>query len=47
MSDYQTLLTDVSAKVATIWLNRPERRNSFSADMTRELLSNCSCKARC
>ncbi len=37
MSDYQTLLTDVSAKVATIWLNRPERRNSFSADMTREL----------
>src|SRR5215472_16263098 len=37
MSDYQTLLTDVSDKVATIWLNRPERRNSFSADMTREL----------
>jgi enoyl-CoA hydratase/carnithine racemase len=37
MSDYQTLLTDVSDKVATIWLNRPERRNSFSAEMTREL----------
>ena len=37
MSDYQTLLTDVSDKVATIWLNRPERRNSFSPDMTREL----------
>ncbi len=37
MSDYQTLLTDVSDKVATIWLNRPERRNAFSADMTREL----------
>jgi enoyl-CoA hydratase/carnithine racemase len=37
MSNYQTILTDVSEKVATIWLNRPERRNSFSADMTREL----------
>ena len=37
MSDYQTLLTDVSDKVATIWLNRPERRNSFSAEMTSEL----------
>jgi enoyl-CoA hydratase/carnithine racemase len=37
MSDYQTILTDVSGKVATIWLNRPERRNSFSAEMTREL----------
>jgi enoyl-CoA hydratase/carnithine racemase len=37
MSDYQTLLIDVSDKVATIWLNRPERRNSFSADMTAEL----------
>src|SRR5580692_4694603 len=37
MSDYQTLLTGVSDKVATIWLNRPERRNAFSADMTREL----------
>jgi len=37
MSDYQTLLTDVTDKVATIWLNRPEHRNSFSPDMTREL----------
>src|SRR5215471_11549333 len=37
MSSYQTILTEVSGKVATIWLNRPERRNSFSADMTREL----------
>jgi enoyl-CoA hydratase/carnithine racemase len=37
MSDYQTLLTDVSDKVATIWLNRPERRNSFSGEMTSEL----------
>jgi len=37
MTGYQTILTDVSDKVATIWLNRPERRNSFSPDMTREL----------
>ena len=37
MSNYQTLRTDVTAKVATIWLNRPEHRNSFSPDMTREL----------
>ncbi len=37
MSDYQTILTEVADKVATIWLNRPERRNAFSADMTREL----------
>ena len=37
MNDYQTLLTDVSGKVATIWLNRPERRNAFSAEMSREL----------
>jgi enoyl-CoA hydratase/carnithine racemase len=37
VSDYQTILTDVSDKVATIWLNRPEQRNAFSPDMTREL----------
>src|ERR1700722_19009746 len=37
MSEYETLLTDVSDKVATIWLNRPERRNSFSGGMTKEL----------
>jgi|ERR1700722_3712559 len=37
MGDYQTLLTDVSEKVATIWLNRPERRNAFSAEMRNEL----------
>jgi enoyl-CoA hydratase/carnithine racemase len=37
MGDYETLLTDVSGKVATIWLNRPERRNAFSAEMQREL----------
>jgi enoyl-CoA hydratase/carnithine racemase len=37
MSDYQTIRTDVSDKVATIWLNRPEHRNAFSPDMTCEL----------
>ncbi len=37
MSDYQTILTEVADRVATIWLNRPEQRNAFSPDMTREL----------
>jgi enoyl-CoA hydratase/carnithine racemase len=37
MSNYQTLRTDVTDNVATIWLNRPEHRNAFSPDMTREL----------
>jgi enoyl-CoA hydratase/carnithine racemase len=37
VSTYQTILTDVSGKVATIWLNRPEQRNAFSPDMSREL----------
>jgi enoyl-CoA hydratase/carnithine racemase len=37
MTEYQTLLIDVTHKVATIWLNRPERRNAFSPGMTREL----------
>lgn len=37
MSSYQTIRTDISARVATIWLNRPERRNSFSPEMTGEL----------
>lgn len=37
MTSFQTLLTDVSGRVATIWLNRPERRNAFSSVMTREL----------
>jgi len=37
MASFQTLLTDVSGRVATIWLNRPERRNAFSSVMTREL----------
>src|ERR1700761_7354801 len=37
MSDYETIRTEVSDKVATIWLNRPEQRNPFSPDMHREL----------
>ncbi|MGA8465704.1 MAG: enoyl-CoA hydratase/isomerase family protein [Trebonia sp.] len=37
MTSFQILRTDVSDRVATIWLNRPERRNAFSSVMTREL----------
>lgn len=37
MPDYQAILTEVNAGVATIWFNRPEHRNTFSAQMTREL----------
>jgi enoyl-CoA hydratase/carnithine racemase len=37
MTSFQTLRTDVSHRVAAIWLNRPERRNAFSWVMTREL----------
>ena len=37
MAGYQTLLTEVSQGVATIWLNRPDRRNAFSQTMTEEL----------
>jgi enoyl-CoA hydratase/carnithine racemase len=37
MTSFETLLTDVSGQVATIWLNRPDRRNAFSSVMTREL----------
>jgi hypothetical protein len=37
MTSFRTLRTDVSHRVATIWLNRPERRNAFSSVMTREL----------
>lgn len=37
MTSFRTLRIDVSHRVATIWLNRPERRNAFSSVMTREL----------
>lgn len=37
MGGYEALLTDVSHGVATVWLNRPERRNAFSGRMTEEL----------
>lgn len=37
MSSYQTLLTEVSEGVATIWLNRPDRRNAFGDGMAEEL----------
>lgn len=37
MPDYTAILTKVEDGVATIWLNRPEHRNSFSREMTEEL----------
>jgi enoyl-CoA hydratase/carnithine racemase len=37
MTDYETLRIEVADKVATIWLNRPDRRNAFSTQMTYEL----------
>jgi enoyl-CoA hydratase/carnithine racemase len=37
MPDYTAILTKVEDGVATIWLNRPEYRNSFSAEMREEL----------
>ncbi|MET0384600.1 MAG: enoyl-CoA hydratase-related protein [Polyangiales bacterium] len=35
---YQTLLITIDAGVATVTLNRPERRNALGAQMTNELL---------
>jgi enoyl-CoA hydratase/carnithine racemase len=35
---YKTLLVTVDAGVATVTLNRPERRNALGAQMTNELL---------
>jgi enoyl-CoA hydratase/carnithine racemase len=37
MSEYTAILTKVEDGVATIWLNRPEHRNAFSAAMREEL----------
>src|SRR5215472_10772981 len=37
MPDYTAILTKVEDCVATIWLNRPEHRNSFSRAMQIEL----------
>jgi methylglutaconyl-CoA hydratase len=36
---YQTLHLEFSGEIATITLNRPEKRNAISAEMTAELLS--------
>jgi enoyl-CoA hydratase/carnithine racemase len=35
---YKTLLVSVDASIATVTLNRPERRNAIGAQMTNELL---------
>jgi enoyl-CoA hydratase/carnithine racemase len=35
---YKTLLITIDARVATVTLNRPERRNALGAQMTNELL---------
>ena len=37
MRQFSTLLTDVTDKVATIWLNRPEHRNAFDLTMSEEM----------
>jgi enoyl-CoA hydratase/carnithine racemase len=37
MPEYTAILTKVEDGVATIWLNRPEHRNSFSRAMQEEL----------
>jgi enoyl-CoA hydratase/carnithine racemase len=37
LPDYTAILTKVEDGVATIWLNRPEHRNSFSREMREEL----------
>jgi enoyl-CoA hydratase/carnithine racemase len=39
MPDYTAILTKVEDGVATIWLNRPEHRNSFSQQMRDELVT--------
>lgn len=37
MPDYQTILYETSNGVATVTLNRPERRNAFTNEMLKEL----------
>jgi len=36
---YTTLLTDLSERIFTITLNRPDRMNAFTFDMARELMA--------
>ena len=39
---YQTLEIERKAKVATIWMNRPEVFNAFNEDLIRELTRACA-----
>ena len=38
MGDFESLKVDRREGVATIWLNRPERRNAMNPEMARELI---------
>jgi 2-(1,2-epoxy-1,2-dihydrophenyl)acetyl-CoA isomerase len=38
MGDFETLKVERREGVATIWLNRPERRNAMNPEMARELI---------
>jgi enoyl-CoA hydratase/carnithine racemase len=39
MSDFQTILTDVSEGIFTITLNRPDRMNAFTGEMMKEMIA--------
>jgi enoyl-CoA hydratase/carnithine racemase len=36
-TNYENLIVDVSAPIARVTLNRPERRNALSLNLMREL----------
>lgn len=42
MERFQTINLSINRSVSTIWLNRPEVRNAFNAEMINELLSALS-----
>jgi enoyl-CoA hydratase/carnithine racemase len=37
---YRHLRSEFSGRLATLWLERPERRNAFSADLMREMIAS-------